>query len=60
MTESKTEEAVMSAYHHYKSQAKDSDLAYWKDTAEALRIAYEELKQYHKIHDLLFPIKTER
>lgn len=56
MTESKTEEAVLSAYYHYKSKAKDSDLAYWRDTAEDLKIAYEELKQYHKIKELLFPI----
>lgn len=61
MTESKTEAAVMAAYLHYRSKAKESDVAYWKDTAEVLQIAYEELKQYHKIKELLFPpIKTER
>lgn len=60
MTESKTEEAVMAAYHHYKAQAKGSDLAYWKETCAALWVAYEELHQYHKLHDLLFPIKIER
>lgn len=60
MTESKTEEAVMTAYHHYMSKAKGSNLTYWKETGEALLAAYEELHQYHKMHDLLFPIKTER
>lgn len=60
MTENRTEEAVLAAYHHYKSQSKGSDLAYWKETCDALWTAYEELHQYHKIHDLLFPIKTER
>lgn len=60
MTENRTEEAILTAYHHYMAKAKESDLAVWKDTAEALWTAYEELHQYHKIHDLLFPIKTER
>lgn len=60
MKENITEEAVLTAYQHYMSKAKESDLAYWKETGEALWVAYEELHQYHKIHDLLFPIKTER
>lgn len=60
MTENRTEEAVLAAYRHYKSQSKGSDLAYWKETCEALLVAYHELQQYHKIHELLFPIKTER
>lgn len=60
MTESRTEEAIMTAYHHYKAQAKGSDLACWKETCEALLVAYQELHEYHKLHDLLFPIKTER
>ena len=60
MTESRTEEAVMTAYHHYMAKAKESDLACWKETGEALLTAYEELHQYHKLHDLLFPSKAER
>ena len=60
MTESKTEEAIMTAYRHYMAKAKDSNLACWKETGEALLVAYQELHEYHKLHDLLFPIKTER
>lgn len=59
-TESRTEDAVLTAYQHYMAKAKDSNLACWKETGEALWVAYQELQQYHKLHDLLFPIKTER
>jgi hypothetical protein len=60
MLESKTEEAIMTAYHHYMAKAKESGLACWRDTAEALLVAYDELHEYHKLHDLLFPIKMKR
>lgn len=50
MAESRTEEAVLTAYHHYMAIAKDSDNACWGETGEALWTAYQELHQYHKIH----------
>ena len=55
----RTEEAVLSAYHHYNSKAKDSDLAYWKDTAKDLWIAYKELQVYHGLKDMMFPYIEE-
>ena len=51
----RTEEAVLTAYHHYNSKAKNSDLACWKNTAKDLWVAYKELQAYHKLRNTMFP-----
>jgi hypothetical protein len=52
----RTEDAVLTAYHHYNSKAKDSNLTtYWRDTAKDLWVAYKELQAYHKLKNMMFP-----
>lgn len=55
----RTEDAVLSAYHHYNSKSKNSDVAYWKITAKDLLIAYKELQAYHNLKKIIFPIDEE-
>ena len=56
---SRTEKAILSAYYHYKSNAKQGNSDYWGGAAENLWDAYQELQAYHKLKKFMFPINDE-